>query len=52
VNTPTPQEVLSALPQFEAARKQLTNQSGIEVPWADLVLAAMKASGRIEPGNA
>jgi hypothetical protein len=51
VDTPDPQEVLSALPQFEAARQKLTNQWGMEVPWADLVLAAMKASGRIGPGR-
>jgi hypothetical protein len=44
VRAPTPQDVLAALPEFQAARVKLEAQWGPEIPWADLVLAAIDIS--------
>jgi hypothetical protein len=37
---PDPANVLQALPEFQARRRELTNRWGDEVPWADLIRAA------------
>jgi len=44
VRTPTPQEVLRELPNFQAAKAHLQKQWSGHVPWADLVLAALEIS--------
>ncbi|MGE0820483.1 MAG: hypothetical protein AB7G75_33460 [Candidatus Binatia bacterium] len=44
VQTPTPQDVLNALPAFVAAKATLKTQWGEDVPWADIVLAARKTA--------
>ena len=43
VHTPTPREVLAALPAFAAEKEKLKQQWGEDIPWADIVLAARKA---------
>ena len=43
VRTPTPQDVLAALPTFTAAKEHLKRQWGDDIPWADIVLAARTA---------
>jgi hypothetical protein len=43
VRTPTPQDVLTALPTFAAAKGHLQRQWGDDIPWADIVLAARVA---------
>jgi hypothetical protein len=40
VATPTPQDVLAALPRFVAAKDRLKIDWGDDIPWADIVLAA------------
>ena len=40
VRTPTPQDVLTALPTFVSKQAELIRQWGTEVPWADIVVAA------------
>ena len=41
VTAPTPRQVLAALPDFLAAKKRLVKDWGDDVPWADIVLAAI-----------
>ncbi len=41
VRTPTPKAVLDALPEFEREKARLEAEWQGEVPWADLVLAAL-----------
>jgi hypothetical protein len=47
--TPTPKEVLLALPAFQAEKARLRHECewGDAIPWADLVLAAMEVSRRL-----
>ena len=40
VSTPTPQELLAALPAFRAKKQELMSQWGDKIPWADIILAA------------
>jgi hypothetical protein len=40
--TPTPRQVLGALPQFRQAQARLKEEWGGQVPWADLVLTAIE----------
>jgi len=47
VRSPTPQDVLRALPEFQAARSNLHDQWGADLPWADLVLAALNVSAQL-----
>jgi hypothetical protein len=42
VQTPTPQNVLGALPEFNAARAKLGAEWCGQVPWADLLTAAIR----------
>ncbi len=42
VSTPTPHELLTALPSFSAEREKLGQLWGIDAPWADIILAARK----------
>lgn len=42
VQTPTPQDVLNALPAFVAEKAKLKIQWGEDIPWADVVLAARR----------
>ena len=44
VATPTPQDVLAALPSFVAAKERLKAHWGDDIPWADIVLAARAAA--------
>ncbi len=44
VRTPTPKEVLSALPRFQAEKARLRQEWGATIPWSDLVLAAIDIS--------
>lgn len=47
VQCPTPQEVLAALPAYQAARKQLHDAwCGCE-PWSDLVITAMRTGREV-----
>jgi hypothetical protein len=46
VTTPTPRQVLAALPRFRAAQKRLRKQWGPQVPWADTLVAAMNVAKR------
>lgn len=47
VRTPTPKEVFSALPQFQSEKARLRQDWGDNLPWADLVLAAIGISRRL-----
>lgn len=47
VQTPTPKEVLSALPAFQVERARLRHDWGDNIPWADLVLAAIEVFQRV-----
>ena len=40
VETPTPQEVLAALPNFVQAKSILEQQWHNDIPWGDILLAA------------
>lgn len=42
--TPTPQVVLAELPKFHEEKSRLQKEWGGNVPWADLVLAALEIS--------
>lgn len=42
VRTPTAREVLGALPEFLAEKSRLSNEWHGDIPWADLVLAALE----------
>ena len=42
IQTTTPRKVLAAMPSFRARKQRLTQDWGAEIPWADLVLAAMQ----------
>lgn len=44
VRTPTPKVVLGAFPEFLAEKQRLTKDWGGDLPWADLVLAALELS--------
>lgn len=39
--TPTPQDLLEALPAFKAKKQELRRQWGENVPWADIIQAAL-----------
>ena len=41
VRTATPKQVLAALPQFQSEKARLRQDWGDNLPWADLVLAAI-----------
>lgn len=43
----TPREVLSALPRFQDERVRLRQEWGDNIPWADLVLAAIELSRKM-----
>lgn len=40
IPTPTPKNVLKALPAFNAEKDRLAEEWGLEIPWADIVIAA------------
>jgi hypothetical protein len=42
VSTPTPHEVLSALPSFSAERERMGQSWGSDAPWPDIILAARR----------
>jgi hypothetical protein len=42
IRTPTPQDVLAALPRFQAEKARLQKEWGGHAPWADMVLAAIE----------
>lgn len=42
IRTPTPQDVLAALPKFQSEKARLQKEWGGHAPWADLVLAAIE----------
>ena len=42
VHTPTPSAVLGALPEFRQEKSRLENDWHGDIPWADLVLAALE----------
>jgi hypothetical protein len=44
VQTPTPKAVLAELPNFQAEKDRLQKEWQGNIPWADLVLAALKIS--------
>lgn len=48
VHTPTPKQVLAALPRFRAAQDRLREHWGSGVTWADRLLAAMEVSRDVE----
>lgn len=47
VEMPTPQAVLNELPRFQKERLRLQKEWGGDVPWADVVLAALEISEAI-----
>ncbi len=47
VKTPTPSAVLSALPAFQAEKARLRHEWKGDLPWADLVLAAIEISRKL-----
>lgn len=47
VRTPTPREVLAKLPAFQEEKDRLRQEWGTNIPWADLVLAAIDLSERM-----
>jgi len=51
VSTPTPRQVLTALPRFRASQDRLREHWGMQVPWADRLLAAMRVSRELELGS-
>jgi hypothetical protein len=44
VRTPTPQDVLDALPFFIEEKTKLKQQWGDDIPWADIVIAAQRTA--------
>lgn len=44
VRTPTPQDVLTALPVFSAEKEKLEQHWGDNIPWADIILAARRTA--------
>jgi hypothetical protein len=44
VRTPTPRQVISVLPEFDAAMRTLRSTWGPVPPWADIVLAGMNVA--------
>jgi hypothetical protein len=42
IQAPTPKQVLGALSAFQSDKDRLKDQWGEEIPWADVVLAALK----------
>ncbi len=44
VRTPSPKSVLDALPKFTAKKSELREEWNDNIPWADLVLAALDAA--------
>lgn len=47
VRTATPKEVLSALPEFQFEKTRLRRDWGERLPWADLVLAAVRIAEKL-----
>lgn len=47
VRTPTPKAVLDALPEFLTEKSRLSNEWHGDIPWADLVLAALEIAQRL-----
>ena len=45
--TPTPKQVLAALPAFQAERRRLTEDWAGDVPWSDVVVAAIETAPRL-----
>ena len=48
VRTPNPRQVISLLPEFDAAMRALRTTWGPSPPWADIVLAAMHVARHFE----
>jgi hypothetical protein len=48
VRTPNPRQVISALPEFDAAIRALRGTWGPFPPWADIVLAGLKVAKQFE----
>ncbi len=42
IRTPKPKSVLRALPAFNTEKKLLEDEWGTEIPWADIIIAALK----------
>ncbi len=48
VRTPNPQQVISALPEFDDEIRALRDTWGPSPPWADIVLAGLKIAKQFE----
>jgi hypothetical protein len=47
IQAPTPKQILKAFPSFQAERARLSEEWRGDVPWADIVLAAIKCVPRL-----
>ena len=48
IMTPTPRQVISVLPEFDAAMRALRSTWGPFPPWADIVLAGMNVAKQFD----